>query len=736
MVFEKAQWIWNKTAESKNSFVDFLINFTPQKDKAYTLFISSCVNHMLTLNGKYVPSSQREGYEIHPEYQEVDLTDAVQLNVENELIITVYSQGIDSFIWRNRPAGVIFELYEETTLINFSSATTLSRINTVFSQGETHLISSMLGYAFSADLRKTPPEFTLGNTIAVDKNKNLSKKNIKDLDVLSPACVEIINQGIFLDSSPATTLPGTRAYHAFLSSRKITELSQKCSLGLYNNRFYLNAEKELTFNTDDNCDGIYLTLDLQENKVGYPCFEIEVEADTKLLVSYGEHLDDMRPRSSVASYEFAYEVYLKKGKNSFIFPIRRTCARYFMALIYSNKASVSYIGMRECLYPTSDVTTMVCSDSIHTKIFETAKRTLKLCMHDHYEDCPSREQAMYIMDSQIQAVCGYYALGEYTFPRSCFEMMLYSLKDNGYFEMIAPGKTNTLIPAFTLCYLPLVWEYYLFSRDLEFLEKCYPYLKSIIENKISAISNTYNLAPSPCGENFWNFTEWQKGNDGVVTPPDFTYLDFEYYSMPYNAFLSLACSSYAEICKTLKIEADAKKFDDVTKLINTSIHKHFWRSDKGAYASAFSPAKDVEVYFNELSTALAVCTGACPDNLIETALETLSSGELLPITTSHAKYKYDALLQHSDKYGDFVLDEISRIWGGMLYKEATSFWETENGARDFSLSGSMCHGWSATPIYVYFRYFLGIYPTRDRVWCQKITKSSKTFSTNFLSSKQ
>ena len=58
------------------------------------------------------------------------------------------------------------------------------------------------------------------------------------------------------------------------------------------------------------------------------------------------------------------------------------------------------------------------------------------------------------------------------------------------------------------------------------------------------------------------------------------------------------------------------------------------------------------------------------------------------------------------------MKEIEDIWGGMIYKGATSFWETENGPLDFSLSGSMCHGWSTIPIYVYFRYCLGVYPEK------------------------
>ena len=48
----------------------------------------------------------------------------------------------------------------------------------------------------------------------------------------------------------------------------------------------------------------------------------------------------------------------------------------------------------------------------------------------------------------------------------------------------------------------------------------------------------------------------------------------------------------------------------------------------------------------------------------------------------------------------------------MLLNGARTFWETERGAEDFHRAGSLCHGWSAIPIYFYFAYGLGIRPTQ------------------------
>ena len=49
-----------------------------------------------------------------------------------------------------------------------------------------------------------------------------------------------------------------------------------------------------------------------------------------------------------------------------------------------------------------------------------------------------------------------------------------------------------------------------------------------------------------------------------------------------------------------------------------------------------------------------------------------------------------------------ILEDAKEFYGGMLSRGATSFWETERGADDFDLAGSLCHGWSAVPIWVYW----------------------------------
>ena len=65
-------------------------------------------------------------------------------------------------------------------------------------------------------------------------------------------------------------------------------------------------------------------------------------------------------------------------------------------------------------------------------------------------------------------------------------------------------------------------------------------------------------------------------------------------------------------------------------------------------------------------------------------------------------FLYDALLTvDRKKYGEYVLSDIQRIYSPMLKTGNNTVWETELGAADFDDAGSLCHGWSAIPVYYY-----------------------------------
>ena len=75
--------------------------------------------------------------------------------------------------------------------------------------------------------------------------------------------------------------------------------------------------------------------------------------------------------------------------------------------------------------------------------------------------------------------------------------------------------------------------------------------------------------------------------------------------------------------------------------------------------------------------------------------------EMTDCTLSMKCFQYDAMIQTDKTFSKEILSEIRTVYGTMLAQGATSLWETAEGASAFENAGSLCHGWSAVPVYFY-----------------------------------
>ena len=87
--------------------------------------------------------------------------------------------------------------------------------------------------------------------------------------------------------------------------------------------------------------------------------------------------------------------------------------------------------------------------------------------------------------------------------------------------------------------------------------------------------------------------------------------------------------------------------------------------------------------------------------------EKIVSGELIDCTLSMKLFQYNAMLQtNTEKYKELILSEIRNNYKKILDCGSDTVWETFDGESAFNNAGSLCHGWSAVPIYIYHK--LGI----------------------------
>ena len=150
--------------------------------------------------------------------------------------------------------------------------------------------------------------------------------------------------------------------------------------------------------------------------------------------------------------------------------------------------------------------------------------------------------------------------------------------------------------------------------------------------------------------------------------------------------------------------ADMAAYQNAKKQINDAIYSTFYHKETGMFE--ICDRQDINQY-SVLANALGYLCGAVPkceeERLLQSILHNRGNGkaEVIPATLSMHTFRYEALLKADrDRYKQSVLEEIDEVYSKMLMKGATSFWETED-ALAYEDAASLCHGWSAMPVYYY-----------------------------------
>jgi hypothetical protein len=122
----------------------------------------------------------------------------------------------------------------------------------------------------------------------------------------------------------------------------------------------------------------------------------------------------------------------------------------------------------------------------------------------------------------------------------------------------------------------------------------------------------------------------------------------------------------------------------------------FYKAESGLYSMSVGGNE-----YTVLGNALAILAGVATQSESEGICQKIINGALLDCSLSMKIFKYDALLATDKaKYQGWVFSEIRREYGKML-ESGNTVWETIDGASAFDYAGSLCHGWSAIPIYYY-----------------------------------
>ena len=673
-VFENAQWIMCQDAQQPvDSYFDYRVNFTAEKAPV-TLYISVHTNYSVTVNGHFVDCGQLPDYATRQIYDTLDLSAYIHEG-ENLLEITQYVTG-EGFMTTNvQTPGLIFTLWQDGKQLYASGSHTLSGRNRKYAS-KAEKMTLQLGFTFDYDA--CGPETEFAPSVIVEKSMELLARPVKKLTIGTPEEFKLLAHGVYLENDPADPV-SKRIHSAYMSA-----VTKKL----------LIQDDWLVAPEDRRADGIYAVYDLGGETIGYPRIQLTVDEPTEVLVGFGEHLEDLRVRSSCGYRHFAFRFVAKPGENVFFHPFRRIGLRYMQLHIGAKRAKVTQVAIRPTRYPMEKKPVPV-TDGLHKKIWETASKTLDLCMQDYFCDCIWREQSMYAYDGRMELLACYHGFEAPEYARESLRICAEQLRADKLLEMCAPGTEPSNAPHYSAMYLRDIMEYCQYTGDLTLAQEVFPVLKTIAEGFIEKITDKNMISLYP-GKEYWAFYEWQPGMDGKHWGTAIRrVVEEEDYDLPLNFFVADGLRCYGAVCELLGMDGSA--YQKLYEQMADAMHKNFYRPDHGGYATMITD----EEPRHELCQGMMLYLGRVPDR---TPVEQLIlSGKLLRVTLGFSVYVYEAMMMNG-QHRDFVIADIEKRWGMMLSHGTDTFWETERGAADFFGAGALCQGWSSIPLYLFGHY--------------------------------
>ena len=426
----------------------------------------------------------------------------------------------------------------------------------------------------------------------------------------------------------------------------------------------------------------FILIDTMKEHAGFLDLDVDSSEEQDVIVSFGEHIVDGQVRRLIEGRDFSFDIRLKKGNNKFLSALKRIGARY-LQINFTHPLKVNYLGMFEVEYPFI-VKPRKFINELDQKIYDTSIHTLKCCYHEHFEDCPWREQSLYTLDSRLQMLAYYQAFENEEAINASIDLMLQDWRKDGQLNICFPTDASLVIPSYSLYFFDIIWENFMHTKNIDILKKSTAklddILNSFMKNMENGLINRFNK------ESYWNFYEWNAGYEGY-TPVDsktdaainLLYLNSLIIKNNINAVLKIE-KDYSDEISTLKQKIRDEFYDENRKMID------FYKG-----------AKKYSAFIN----SLAILLNVVPD-IKETATHILYDKDVTQCTLSMKYFFYLALLKVDDSYKELILNDIRSTYKLMLDDGATTFYETILGEKDFCGAGSLCHGWSgATPIIFY-----------------------------------
>jgi hypothetical protein len=346
-------------------------------------------------------------------------------------------------------------------------------------------------------------------------------------------------------------------------------------------------------------------------------------------------------------------------------------------------------------FPFVDHGSFQSNDPELARIREICWRTARLDAHETYMDTAYWEQLQYTGDTRVQALISYVVAGDDRLARQALKATNDSLIPEGLTQSRYPSSLMQIIPPFSLIYVNMLHDYWLYRSDPPFVASLLPGTRSVLAWFLRQQRADGFLGPIP----YWNFEDWTC--EGDKFPPK----DKDGRSANTTLQLIGALRDAAEMEEAVGDPSLAATYRKRAQLASDSVYRECWNANLGLLADTTE-----KNHYSQQANAFAVIYDVIPAKdqpgvvrrLLD--LEALPDGSAQKLTQASYYFQFyiSRALDHAG-LGDIYLDTL-KPWRQMLAKGFTTTTETPDPTR------SDTHAWSGHPAYDFNTIVAGVHP--------------------------
>jgi hypothetical protein len=327
-------------------------------------------------------------------------------------------------------------------------------------------------------------------------------------------------------------------------------------------------------------------------------------------------------------------------------------------------------------------------------MWEVSWRTLQLCSHETYEDCPGYEQLNYLLDSRNEAMISMAMAGETALPRRIIRLFRDSLKTDGMLASRTPSQIRLTIPLFALWWVQMVQDYWdwVGPADADFVRV------SLIT--VDAVLSYFRERMQPDG--FLGFLSYWNPLGGEGAPGTDVERTFDTGGSTYATALYLMALEAA-----LRLHREAGHPEDADRWVPTRTRlraaiESAWSESRGVYVESLG---HMDAPVSQHTQATVILSGAAAGERARRVADSVAAGvPVAKMTRPHA-FPFAQAMRMAGRY-DAAVEQYLAEYREQLAMHVSTWVEGGLDGR------SDCHAWSAWLPVEMLTSVLGIRPAK------------------------